>query len=526
MTDEWTSVTNSKNASRTYSSFGSRGKTLPRHKNNSTRISISSINNGVNINRLKQDTHSSSKRNSDPSHNTYPPGFDEPISPSSSGTISPDISREMPTLPPYHIELSIKCPFVNCQPKVTIIDSTTLVDHLKDAHKLRISNLHHVYLILEEYLEFWAKEITKDGVLEQLSVEVDGEITIYVIDPEKLSKDRNIRDSLQRDKLNKILQIQANERDYDSKLERKCLFCKNICENRAVLFRHMFSEHNFNIGLPDNLANVDEFLQILEKKLTSLQCLYCEKIFTSSAVLRKHMRKKKHFKINAKNRIYDRFYVINYLEPGKNWETFEKERYDSDEEHHRDDSWDDWVEEESQPTNCLFCDTISPSSKDVKNHMKCTHGFDLLIIKRNLGLDFYQTIILINYIRSKTLNNTCMACDSTFDDNQHLIEHMNEENCFVEVPSLDNPLWKDLKHLYPTQPNDPLLDGFEDGEISDDNVNDDNDDVPLHNPDDTIVIPEEPPEELKEGIKQLMELNINNGSNVIDKDYVYNDVNI
>ncbi|CAG8628773.1 11206_t:CDS:2 [Gigaspora rosea] len=483
MTDEWTSVTNSKNASRNYSSFGSRGKTLSRHKNNSTRISISSINNGVNINRLKQDTHSSSKRNSDPSHNTYPPGFDESISPSSSGTISPDISREMPTLPPYHIELSIKCPFVNCQPKVTIIDSTTLVDHLKDAHKLRISNLHHVYLILEEYLEFWAKEITKDGVLEQLSVEVD----------EKLSKDRNIRDSLQRDKLNKILQIQANERNYDSKLERKCLFCKNICENRAVLFRHMFSEHNFNIGLPDNLANVDEFLQILEKKLTR-----CD--------------------------------IPNQLtEPGKNWETFEKERYDSDEEHHRDDSWDDWVEEESQPTNCLFCDTISPRSKDVKNHMKCTHGFDLLIIKRNLGLDFYQTIILINYIRSKTLNNTCMACDSTFDDNQHLIEHMSEKNCFVEVPSLDNPLWKDLKYLYPTQPNDPLLDGFEDGEdgeISDDNVNDDNDDVPLHNPDDTIVIPEEPPEELKEGIKQLMELNINNGSNVIDKDYVYNDVNI
>ncbi|CAG8612982.1 514_t:CDS:2, partial [Dentiscutata heterogama] len=427
MTDKWTTVTNSKNASRNYSSFGFRGKTLLRHKNNSTRIS-----------------------------------------PSSSGTISPDMSREMPTLPPYHIELSIKCPFVNCQPKVTIIDSTALMDHLKDAHKLRFSNLHHVYLILEEYLEFWAKEITKDGVLEQLSIEVDGEITVYVIDPEKLPKDRNIRDSLQRDKLNEVLQIQANERNYDSKLERKCLFCKNICENRAILFRHMFSEHNFNIGLPDNLVNVDEFLQILEKKLTR-----CD--------------------------------IPNLLtEPGKNWETFEKERCDSDEEHHRDDSWDDWDEEESQPTNCLFCDTISPSSKDVKNHMKCTHGFDLLMIKRNLGLDFYQTIILINYIRSKTLNNTCMACDSTFDDNQHLIEHMCEDNCFVKVPSLDNLIWKDLKYLYPTQPNDPLLDGFED--------------------DDTIVIPEEPPEELKEGIKKLMELNNNNGSNLVDiKDYVYND---
>ncbi|CAG8705878.1 19190_t:CDS:10 [Cetraspora pellucida] len=429
MTDGWTSVKNSKNASRNYSSFGSRGKTFPRYKNNSTRVSNLSINNGVNI------------------HNTYPAGFEEPISPSSSGTISPDMSQEISTLPSYHIELSIECPF-DCQPKVTINNSTTLVDHLKDVHKLRMSNLHHVYLIIEEYLGFWAKEIIKDDVKKQLSVETDGE---------KLPKDKKIRDSLQRNKLDKILQIQANERNYNSKLERKCLFCKNICENRVDLFRHMFSEHNFNIGLPDNLVNVDEFLEILEKKLT-------------------------------------RYGVSSPLtEPGKNWETFEKERCDSDEEHHRDDSWDDWNEEESQPTNCLFCDTISPSSKDVMNHMKHAHGFDLLITKQDLGLDFYQTIILINYIRYKTSNNTCMACDSAFDDSQHLIKHMSEENCFVKVPSLDNSIWKDPKYLFPTQPNDPLL---------------------------------EPSEELKEGIKQLMKLNNKSGSNLVDIDDVYNDVNI
>lgn len=36
---------------------------------------------------------------------------------------------------------------------------------------------------------------------------------------------------------------------------------------RAALFKHMFSEHNFNIGLPDNLVNVNEFLDMLESKL-------------------------------------------------------------------------------------------------------------------------------------------------------------------------------------------------------------------------------------------------------------------
>jgi len=44
------------------------------------------------------------------------------------------------------------------------------------------------------------------------------------------------------------------------------------------------------------------------------------------------MRKKKHFKINSKNHIYDKFYIINYLEPGKNWENFVNDKYESDEE--------------------------------------------------------------------------------------------------------------------------------------------------------------------------------------------------
>lgn len=30
----------------------------------------------------------------------------------------------------------------------------------------------------------------------------------------------------------------------------------------------MFAEHNFNIGLPDNIVDVNEFLNILEGKLT------------------------------------------------------------------------------------------------------------------------------------------------------------------------------------------------------------------------------------------------------------------
>lgn len=45
----------------------------------------------------------------------------------------------------------------------------------------------------------------------------------------------------------------------------------------------------------------------------SLQCLYCEKVFRDKNTLKDHMRKKQHRRINAKNKEYDKFYIINYL---------------------------------------------------------------------------------------------------------------------------------------------------------------------------------------------------------------------
>lgn len=46
---------------------------------------------------------------------------------------------------------------------------------------------------------------------------------------------------------------------------------------------------------------------------SSLQCLYCEKVFRDKNTLKDHMRKKQHRRINAKNKEYDKFYIINYL---------------------------------------------------------------------------------------------------------------------------------------------------------------------------------------------------------------------
>ncbi|RIA99062.1 hypothetical protein C1645_685074 [Glomus cerebriforme] len=498
MTSQWTSVTNARNKTSRInkSSLEIRGgKAKPSYE---TNISSSTIKSSNQLNK-----NSSLNKNSI-NHNTYtfPPnekGFlnddDENENDSSDDSLGQKYNDTNLSLKPYNIELSVKCPFENCQNEL-LNNSTEIVEHLRELHKLRFVNLHHVYLIIENYLDNWSKKIKDEEVIQKLRIEIDNEV--YVIDPEKFLDDKILREKLQHDKLNEVLQIQAYERNYDAKLERKCLFCKNISENRTLLFRHMFTEHNFNIGLPDNLVNVNDFLKILEDKLNNLQCLYCEKCFTTPAVLRKHMRKKKHFKINARNRIYDKFYVINYLEPGKNWETFENEDYESDEDHNKDDSWEDWNEEYNQSTKCLYCTNMSPTTKECLNHMIKEHDFDLLEIKNKMGLDFYQTVMLINYIRYTVENNTCMACLTKCEDSKDLLYHMNKKTCFIKVPSLDDEFWKDKKYFVPTLQDDPLLVGFEDSSEEDEDEN-----SLLQTSD---VIPENTPEELEEQFKHILKI--------------------
>ena len=63
---------------------------------------------------------------------------------------------------------------------------------------------------------------------------------------------------------------------------------------------------------------------------------------------------------------------------------------DSDEEN--------WVEMEDQaePTNCLFCSTQLPSIDEAIAHLKSTHDFDFKKIKADYSLDFYGYMKVIN----------------------------------------------------------------------------------------------------------------------------------
>ncbi|KAI8050340.1 hypothetical protein BDF22DRAFT_622446 [Syncephalis plumigaleata] len=378
---------------------------------------------------------------------------------------SSDVESENGVEPPpesFDAPVMVLCPFPGCasddpekesELPAPFTKPRPLVAHLETAHGLHVRNLHHMYFSLQRYLDHYAAMMRANNDGKPVA---DGHL-IWTIDPDQCHDDLTFRRELQREKLNEILQVQEKERQEDGSVPRKCLFCKVIPENRHLLFKHMFQEHGFNIGLPDNLVEVEEFLNLLSAKLTNRQCLYCEKIFTTPAVLRKHMRKKKHFKISARNRIYDKYYVINYLEPGLNWETLEYEKYESDEERRNDDDWDDWDEPDVEPTQCLFCDSIDESPEGIIEHMTSEHQFNLVTIREEHDLDFYKTVTLINFIRERSAHCTCMGCATSFDTLDAMVTHMKDNDCFNKLPGNDNDIWKDPKYLFPTVENDPLL---------------------------------------------------------------------
>ena len=59
-------------------------------------------------------------------------------------------------------------------------------------------------------------------------------------------------------------------------------------------------------------------------------------------------------------------------------------------------------------------------------HMKDTHEFDLLRIKSELGLNFYQQVKLINFIRRQVHQCKCFSCHVKFKSKADLRTHTED----------------------------------------------------------------------------------------------------
>nr|XP_007980812.2 zinc finger protein 277 isoform X1 [Chlorocebus sabaeus] len=377
------------------------------------------------------------------------------------------------------LEGSPSVPCIFCEEHFPVAEQDKLLKHMIIEHKIVIADIKLV-ADFQRYILYWRKRFTEQPITDFCSaIRINStapfeEQENYFLLCDVLPEDRILREELQKQRLKEILEQQQQERN-DTNFHGICMFCnEEFLGNRSVILNHMAREHAFNIGLPDNIVNCNEFLCTLQKKLDNLQCLYCEKTFRDKNTLKDHMRKKQHRKINPKNREYDRFYVINYLELGKSWEEVQLED-DRELLDHQEDDWSDW-EEHPASAVCLFCEKQAETIEKLYVHMEDAHEFDLLKIKSELGLNFYQQVKLVNFIRRQVHQCRCYGCHVKFKSKADLRTHMEETKHTSLLP--DRKTWDQLEYYFPTYENDTLLCTLSDSE-SDLTAQEQNENVPI-----------------------------------------------
>lgn len=71
--------------------------------------------------------------------------------------------------------------------------------------------------------------------------------------------------------------------------------------------------------------------------------------------------------------------------------------FDSDEDIDDDDNWDE-MEEEQEPTKCLFCNEVNSSIEKAIEHLLHQHHISLSDMKRKFNLEQYSYIKVSNTI--------------------------------------------------------------------------------------------------------------------------------
>ncbi|KAH3746027.1 zinc finger protein 277-like [Pelomyxa schiedti] len=164
------------------------------------------------------------------------------------------------------------------------------------------------------------------------------------------------------------------------------------------------------------------------------------------------MKTKKHMRINPKLPLYDRFFISSYTP-----EQALRENEDSEEDP-TGDTIDDWQEEPKASDTCclcLFCDMTFDSSAFMLSHCSEQHLFNLTAIQSKWELTYYDTVMLVNFIRSSVKNNTCVQCYTIFASKTLLLDHMTHVKHFTP-DSILRP-WNSEKFLFPVLDPDPLL---------------------------------------------------------------------
>jgi protein arginine N-methyltransferase 3 len=85
-------------------------------------------------------------------------------------------------------------------------------------------------------------------------------------------------------------------------------------------------------------------------------------------------------------------------------ERLRSDEEEEEEEEEGEEGWDDWCSDGDDAGGwllCLFCSTRFDADSSLLEHCAAEHRFDFHRIVKELGLDFYGCIKLINFVRSK-----------------------------------------------------------------------------------------------------------------------------
>lgn len=281
-----------------------------------------------------------------------------------------------------------------------------------------------------------------------------------------LPEDKELRSNLHQNRLEKLLKHHQFERE-DKHFERECLFCRQSTnDTRSVYLNHLYEKHNFHIAKPENLIFIDELVNMISSKLDKLQCIFCEKYFKDRVILKEHMRKKGHKRINPENKEYDKYFLVNYLgeKDQKEFKSkFNQKKYckkssqpdsyrtDRDSNVDSDPDWSDWTEENGPEITCLFCEETEMEYDQILDHMEGQHEFSFTHLTK--GLNFYQKVKIVNFIRRQVHLNECLLCDTKFVESKNLLKHMKEAKHLV----LEKSKWDQPEHYFPTYEDDLFL---------------------------------------------------------------------
>lgn len=306
----------------------------------------------------------------------------------------------------------------------------------------------------------------------------------YYLLSDILPIENQLRRDLQQKRLERILEHQKLERE-NKNFERECLFCRNVLKGtRFDFLTHLQDKHNFYIAKLDNLIFTSDLIEKLNDKLANCICVYCEKVFKDRVILKEHMRKKGHKRINPNNKDYDVYFISNYLEIGKNWQSYlkniesnkhrkkstnsasssnpNKNKNDSSSE--SDSNWSDWDEKDNVTIICLFCKHSEFQYTNILMHMNTEHNFDFNAITKDRN--FYEKLKIVNYIRRQIHLTKCIECNEQFSEYDSLLEHMLKNSHFI----ISNPVsWNQPEFYFPTFEDDGFLFYLEDEDEIEDN---------------------------------------------------------